>query len=63
MCEHCLQYPHHPRCPNAPEPPVYAKCDSCGGDIYDGDDFYMIDGNNYCETCVKDGLKTAEVDE
>lgn len=62
MCEVCRRNPCHPRCPNAPEPPFFAECDSCGCDIYDGDEYYKIDGHNYCEACVQSGYRTAEVD-
>lgn len=62
MCDVCRTHPCHPRCPNAPEPPVYAECEACGAEIYDGDEYYEIDGRNYCESCVLNGYKTAEVD-
>lgn len=62
MCEVCRQYPCDPRCPNAPEPPIFAKCEECGYEIYDGDTYYEIDGKNYCEACVASSLKVAEVD-
>lgn len=62
-CEYCRQYPHHPRCPEAPPPPIYARCDSCGTKIYDGDEYYEIEGNNYCEACVQGSYKTAEVED
>jgi len=26
-CDICRQFPHHPRCPNAPDPPVVYYCD------------------------------------
>ena len=61
MCEICLRTPCHPRCPNASEPPIFAECDECGAEIYDGDDFYQIGGNNYCEACMRGSFKTAEV--
>lgn len=62
MCEECRQYPCHPRCPNAPEPPIYAKCEICGEPIYDGDEYFELDGHNYCEACVNGSYRTAEVD-
>lgn len=62
MCEICLRTPCHPRCPNAPEPPVFDECEACGAEIYEGDEYYEIDGHNYCEACVNGGYKTAEID-
>ena len=62
MCEECRQYPCHPRCPNAPEPPIFAKCKICGEPIYAGDEYFELDGHNYCEACVNGGYRTAEVD-
>lgn len=61
-CEYCRQSPHDPRCPNAPEPPVFAECEACGMEIYDGDEYYDIDDHKYCEACVRGGYRTAEVD-
>ena len=62
MCEICHSSPCNSRCPNASEPPVFGRCESCGMKIYDGDEYYEIDGRNYCESCVSGGYKTAEVD-
>lgn len=63
MCELCMMHPCHPRCPNSPEPPIFAHCSFCGEPIYDGDDYYEIDDYKYCEACIHDSRKTAEVDE
>ena len=61
MCEYCRSFPHHPRCPDAPEPPIYDYCESCGEPIYDGDEYYDIDDHKFCEACVRGGYRTAEV--
>lgn len=61
-CEYCRQFPHHPRCPMADEPPIFDHCHECGYEIYDGDEYYEIDGKNYCEACVGSCLRTAEVE-
>ena len=61
MCEYCHRIPHHPRCPNAPEPPIFGHCHKCKTEIYDGDEYYEIDEKKYCEACVKEGYRTAEV--
>jgi hypothetical protein len=60
MCEYCNSSPHHPRCPNAPEPPIFAECEECGAEIYDGDEYYKIGKHIFCESCVQDGCTTAE---
>lgn len=62
MCSECHTTPCHPRCPNSPEPPIYAECENCGEDIYDGDEFYEIGEHKFCEACVNGGYKTAYVD-
>lgn len=61
MCDICLQSPCHSRCPNA-DPPIYGHCEICGDPIYDQEMFYELDEHIYCESCVFDGYKTAEVD-
>ena len=38
----------------------YIKCDYCGGkiyrenNIYEGDIYYQIDGENICEDCIRE---------
>lgn len=62
MCDVCLQAPCHPRCPNAPEPdeiPVYV-CSGCGHDIVDGEDYWDILGEQFCENCIDKSRRTAE---
>lgn len=54
MCEICRQYPCHPRCPNAPEPPIFATCECCGDPIYEGDEYVDIGGDYYCTECAED---------
>lgn len=62
MCEICRQSICPSGCPNAPDPPLFAKCEACGAEIYDGDEYYKIDDHKYCESCVQGGYRTAEVD-
>lgn len=62
MCEICRHTPCDSRCPNAPLPPIFAECEACGYEIYDGDEYYEINGHKYCESCVRYSYKTAEVD-
>ena len=61
MCSECLQTPCHPRCPNAPEQPIYAECDECGDTIYEGNECYEIGDHTFCVSCVENGYKIAEV--
>ena len=61
MCEYCHKYICPSACPNAPDPPVFAKCSACGAEIYDGEDYYEIFDECICLDCVFDARKTAEV--
>lgn len=61
MCEICGMSICPSRCPNSDEPPVYARCDNCGGEIRDGEEYYQVGEHNYCEECVQ--YKTAEVED
>lgn len=63
MCEECHQYPCHPRCPNAPDPVVVYTCVNCGEAIRDGECFYDMDGEPWCEDCIHIRLKMAEQEE
>ena len=60
MCDMCWQTPCHPRCPNAPEPPVIHNCIHCGVKIREGDYYYDIDGEPWCENCIKCSFTYAE---
>jgi hypothetical protein len=62
MCDICQQIPCHPRCPYAPDPPVVYICSGCGCDIYDGDDYWDILGEQFCENCIDDLRRVAEYD-
>lgn len=63
MCSECRQYPCHPMCPNADEPPIVCECEICGQGICAGDTKYVIDGSNICEDCVDNGRTYAELDD
>lgn len=47
----------HPADEKEPEP-MYT-CDLCESVIYEGDDYYAIDGITVCEDCVRSCRKTA----
>ena len=60
MCEYCHCFPHLPRCPNAPESPIVYECSCCGESIYEGDTYYDINDDVWCEECILDARKEAE---
>lgn len=62
MCEICLQKPCPPRCPNAPEPPSVFVCSGCGDDILEGDDYWDILGEQFCEDCIDASKREAVYD-
>lgn len=62
MCDICRQTPCAGMCPNAPEPTVFARCSNCGIKILDGDDYYDINDEYWCEDCIDERRKTAEVE-
>ena len=62
MCDICNFYKCPPRCPNAPEPKAVFVCSGCGGSIYDGDYYYDVLGEQFCETCIKNSKMEAEYD-
>lgn len=63
MCEYCHSYPHRRGCPNEPEAPIVTSCSNCHRNIREGDEYFDIDGEPWCETCIEDSRKTAEVEE
>ena len=54
MCDECRQWPHDPRCPNAPEPEkiVVFVCSGCSHEIEDGEYVWEFLGEQFCEVCV-----------
>jgi hypothetical protein len=63
ICDICLHTPCHPRCPNAPDPPIVFYCDICNDPIYEGDDYYDFGEEKYCYDCVQRAFRTAEIEE
>ena len=63
MCEECRMHPCHPRCPNAPEPRRVFLCSGCNGDIVEGDDYWDILGEQFCEECIDRARQEAVYDE
>lgn len=62
MCDICRFSPCDPRCPNAPEPPIVYVCSGCGEMIRDGDDYWDLMGEQWCESCIDDARGTAIYD-
>ncbi len=62
MCSECGMIPCHPCCPNAPEPQIVLYCCGCGAEIYEGEDYYDIDGTPACEDCVSRMKRTAQTE-
>lgn len=63
MCDICRQSPCHPRCPNADDPVTVFVCSGCGRSIKEGDDYWDIMGEQFCERCINKAQKVAEYDE
>ena len=63
MCEICGHSPCDYRCPNAPEPPAVFVCSGCGRDIVDGEEYWDVLGEQFCESCIDGCKRTAEVEE
>lgn len=49
MFNYCPEPPLDP-----PEDVVFAMCDHCGGEIYEGEEYYDIDGQYIHEDCLRD---------
>ena len=60
MCDVCQRTPCHPRCPNSPDPPQVFICSGCGGSIVDGEDYWDVLGEQWCENCIREAQRTAE---
>lgn len=61
-CDICLQSPCHPRCPNAADPVAVFVCSGCSHEIYEGDDYWDIMGEQFCERCIDRARGVAELD-
>jgi hypothetical protein len=61
MCELCQSTPCVTGCPNADELAFY--CDVCGGEIYKGEDYYHINGEDWCEDCTESCGRVAGEDD
>ena len=60
MCKICRNIPCLPGCPNAPDPVTVFVCSGCGEDIFEGDDYWDIMGEQFCKDCI-DGARSEAV--
>ena len=61
MCDICHQSICPRGCPNEPPPKTVYDCVWCGRAITEGEDYYEIDGQAWCEGCIKECRTTAEL--
>ena len=62
MCDICRQYICPSSCPNADEPKACFICSGCGDPIREGEDYWDIMGEQWCEECIDDLRRVAEYD-
>ena len=46
--------------PDGRGPRLCGRCSECGEDINEGDFYYRLGGNDYCERCVNGAFTEAE---
>ena len=63
MCCECMRFPCHPRCPNADEEKPVCSCSMCGDGIYAEETMYVIDGVEFCESCIDNCRTYAKFDD
>ena len=63
MCDICQQTPCVHGCPNEPKPPVVKRCNACGQEIREGDEYIWAEKfeDAYCMDCAT--VMIAEVDD
>lgn len=59
MCYECGSHPCVSSCPNAKRI-VCHKCVNCKDDIYDGEIFYNLNGDAWCEECIDEAKTFAD---
>lgn len=59
MCEECRRSPCHNRCPNAIHRAVFI-CSGSGSDIYEGEVYWDLLGEQFSEECIQEAKEEAE---
>lgn len=62
-CEYCHQWPHARGCPNEPETATIYRCLICNTKILDGDRYFKVDDEPFCEGCVSHKIARIDIDE
>ena len=62
ICDVCLKTPCDCRCPNAPDPHQVFICSGCGEPILEGENYWDIMGEQWCQECIDKARGTAEYD-
>ncbi len=60
MCDFCGYYPCDPRCPNSSDPREVVLCSGCGDRIRDGEEYWEVQGEAFCASCMEAGHRIAE---
>ena len=62
MCGFCGRYTCHPRCPRADEcePEPMGKCDDCGEDVFENEDYTDAGGVYRHLECAKESAEELE---
>ena len=46
-----------------PQPVIVTECSNCGQDIFEGEEYYLVDGNKYCENCMEGFRKVGSLEQ
>ena len=49
--------------PEPKEPKIITECSHCGMEMYEGDTYYKVGSNYYCDNCVDIGVFDDEEEE
>lgn len=47
--------------PDGKPPKVICICSECGAEIFEGEKYYNINGEPWCEECIEGTIKYAEI--
>ncbi len=60
MCDFCGFFPCDPRCPNSESPREVGLCSGCGDPIREGEEYWEIEGECFCASCMESSRRIAE---